>query len=137
MATRKKSPSARTARARALPAIEAQELPATLRQLTTRMRGQLGVLERQVVRVQLRTRRQAARLLREASEELGRLEALGQRRWRKLDARARRRLHGVLLRLDQAVAADRARGGQASRVTRQAVRRAQRTLRRAAAVLEP
>jgi hypothetical protein len=99
------------------------------------MRRQLGLLERQVGRAQVRYRRQAARLLREASEELGRLEALGQRRWRTLDVRARRRLLG---RLESAVGpAPGVRTERARKAARTAVRGAQRTLRRAADVLEP
>jgi hypothetical protein len=85
----------------------------------------------------VRYRRQA-RLLREASEELGRLEALGQRRWRTLDVRARRRLLGLLERMESAVGPQPGeRTERARKAARTAVRGAQRTLRRAADVLEP
>ena len=65
--------------------------------------GQLNQLERDVERAQARTRRQAARLLRDASHRLGHLEAQGERNWRKLNARARRETLAVLRRLERAV----------------------------------
>ena len=114
------------------------ELPEKLGQLTARMRVQLGELERQVDRAQARYRGQAARLLREASEEIGRLEALGQRHWRTLDARARRRLANLLERLENALGPK--PGGRTQRARKAAhtaVRRAQQTLRKAAGALEP
>jgi len=60
-------------------------------------------LERQVEIAEARTRRQAARLLRRASEELGRLEAKGERRWQHLTERARRDAVRWLRRVEQAL----------------------------------
>jgi hypothetical protein len=131
-------PQAGAARVRARAELAAAELPEKLGQLTARMRVQCGELERQVDRVQARYRRQAARLLREASEEIGRLEALGQRHWRTLDTRARRRLASLLERVESALGSEPgARTEQARKAAHTAVRRAQQTLRKAAGALAP
>jgi len=79
------------------------ELQPTLRQFTRRLRPGLVRLERQVEIAQARTRREAARLLRRASEELGRLEAKGERRWRHLTERARRDAMRWLHRVERAL----------------------------------
>jgi hypothetical protein len=80
-----------------------QDLPPNLRDFSRRVRASLSELERNVVKAQARTRRQAARLLREASHALGRFEAEGERRWRKLATPARREAQRLLHRLDRAV----------------------------------
>jgi hypothetical protein len=139
--TRKRAgarPQTGTARARARAELSAAELPEKLGQLTARMRLQCGDLERQVDRAQARYRRQAARLLREASEEIGRLEALGQRHWRTLDTRARRRLANLVERVESAIGPEAGeRTERARKAAHTAVRRAQLTLRKAAGALAP
>lgn len=142
--TRPGTPKRRAARARAAaprPRARAEglaELPEKLGQVTAQMRTQLGELERQVDRAQARYRRRAARLLREASEEIGRLEAVGERGWRKLDVGARRRLADLLERLEGACGSQAgASTERARKAARTAVQRAQRTLHRAAGALEP
>jgi hypothetical protein len=109
MAARKKSTAgamARKARARtraALARIEG-DLPPSLREYAKRVRGQLNELEKDIARAQLATRRRAARLLREASQELGRLEAKGEANWRKLTTPYRRQAVKMLQKLEKAVA---------------------------------
>lgn len=49
----------------------------------------LDRIEREIVKAGTRTRGEAARRLREASHELGRIEARGEREWRRLSKRAR------------------------------------------------
>lgn len=79
------------------------ELPATLAEFSKRVQRGLGSLERRIDRVELRTRRQAARLLREASHQLGRYEAEGERRWKRLTGQARRDALRLLHRLEKAL----------------------------------
>jgi hypothetical protein len=107
-----------------------------LRQFAATTRARLQKLERQVERAQAGYRRRAAALLREASSELGRFEARGEQGWRKLDLRARRRVGALLRRLDLAVGTGRGRN-PGRKATRRTVRRAQRTIRKVAAALEP
>jgi hypothetical protein len=105
-ATRKKTGGAvASGRAQASAALDRleQELPATLRGLSRRFRSQLSQLEEQVEEAQAKYRRQAARLLREGSHQLGRLEAQGERSWRNLNTRARQEILGVLRRLERFV----------------------------------
>jgi len=88
------------------------ELQPTLRQFTRRLRPGLARLERQVEVAEARTRREAARLLRRASEELGRLEAKGEQRWRHLTERARRDAVRWLHRVERAIEKGRPRRGR-------------------------
>jgi hypothetical protein len=85
--------------ARTLARIEG-ELPPTLGQFERRVRRGLEGLERRIERAEARTRRQLARLLREASHTLGRYEAAGEARWRKLTSQARRDALRVLRNLE-------------------------------------
>ena len=80
------------------------DLPPTLREYVALVRRRLGQLEQQIVRARMDIRRRAARLLREGSHQLGRLEALGERRWRGLTDPYRRELARMLRRLERAVA---------------------------------
>lgn len=89
--------------AKALRRVEA-ELPKSLREYGARVRRHLGRLEREIERAQTRTRKQAARLLRDASHTLGGLEARGETQWRKLTAPYRRQALQVLRRLEKQVA---------------------------------
>jgi hypothetical protein len=86
-----------------------QELPPNLRAYSRRVRRGLSGLEKEIAKAQANPRREAARLLREASHALGRLEAEGERRWRKLAAPARREALRVLHRLEGALAAPKRR----------------------------
>lgn len=102
--TGKKSLAARNSRrtAEALARLE-PDLPPTLRDFSKRVRRGLTELEREIERVQQRYRRQRARLLREVSHQLGRFEAEGERRWKKLNTQARRDALRLLKRLEKAI----------------------------------
>jgi hypothetical protein len=105
-AARRKAPRKQTpSRQRTALARLELELPPTFRAFERRVRTQLNHLERQVERAQVKYRRRAARLLREASHRLGHLEAQGERNWRKLSGRARRDSLSILRRLERAVEA--------------------------------
>lgn len=102
-AARKKT--ARTAapkRSAAASRIE-QEFPATLGDFSRRVRRQLNALERNIEKTEWRYRRQATRALRDASHQLGKFEARGERAWKKLTTQARREVLTVLRRVERAV----------------------------------
>ncbi len=73
-ATRKKPARPRRGRQRGPLARLEQELPPTLREYTKQVRSQLNRLERMIEKAPVDARRRAARMLREASHRLGRLE---------------------------------------------------------------
>ena len=85
------------------------ELPPTLRDYAAQLRRRLDQLESELARAQADVRRGAARLLREASQQLGKLEARGEAGWRGLAAPYRRELASLLRRLEQALAPAQAR----------------------------
>jgi hypothetical protein len=91
--TRKKS-SARAAVARLQ-----TELPATMRGYTKEVRARLTRLEGQVEKARAQASRRGTKLLREASEYLGRLEARGEKEFRKRRGDAVK----LLKRLEKAV----------------------------------
>ena len=78
-----------------------RELPETLREFSGRVRMRLGQLERAAVRAQERYQREAVRVLRVASHRLGRFEAEGERRWKKLTATARRDALQILRKMEK------------------------------------
>jgi hypothetical protein len=102
------------------------DLPPTLRDYANQVRGRLDGLERELTRASVDVRRRAARLLREASHQLGRLEAEGEAGWRRLAAPYRRQLLDLLRRLEKALAPQRSAGGSRARKATQRVTRAMR-----------
>jgi len=88
------------------------ELPPTLQAYQKQVQKRLGVLEKEIGRAQLEARRQAARLLRNASRELGRIEAGGEQGWRKLAGDAQKQALRLLSQLEKAIAP----GGAAKKV---------------------
>ena len=132
---------ARRASAKALTSDLTQELPSRLSDFTKRTRSLLGTLEKDVVKAQASYRRVAARLLREASVELGKFETRGEREWRKLSQVARRNALSMLRRLEKVVGSSKAkgrgRGAGATKAARRATRGAQRALRQAASQVAP
>jgi adenylate kinase len=80
-----------------------QEFPATLGDFSRRVRRQLNALERNIEKTEWRYRRQATRALRDASHQLGKFEARGERAWKKLTTQARREALTVLRRVERAV----------------------------------
>jgi hypothetical protein len=99
--TRKKK-SARSRTGNAFARLEGQ-LPPTLREYAAELRKRLDRLERDLAKAQLEARKRAARLLREASQQLGRLEVGGEAAWRKLGASYQKDLVALLKRLEKAV----------------------------------
>jgi hypothetical protein len=78
-------------------------LPPTLREYSRRVQALLDRLERQIDKLEVQARKRAARLIRDASHALGRLEAQGERSWLRLTTKARRDTLRVLSRLERAV----------------------------------
>lgn len=111
------------------------ELPPTLRDYASQVRGRLDRLERELTKAQVDVRRRAARLLREASHQLGRLEAEGEAGWRRLTAPYRRQLVDLLRRLEKAVAPT--RPTRATKAVRSATGRTRKAMREAATVISP
>jgi len=85
------------------------QLPPTLREYAGELRKRLDRLERDVTKAQIAARRRAAKLLREASQQLGRLEVAGEAGWRKLGASYQKELVALLKRIEKAVAPPAAR----------------------------
>ena len=85
------------------------QLPPTLREFASELRKRLDSLERDVTRAQLEARRRGASLLREASQQLGRLEVSGEAGWRTLGASYQKELIALLKRLEKALAPPAAR----------------------------
>lgn len=108
------------------------ELPPTLRDYAQQVRSRLDRLERQITQAQVDVRRRAARLLREASHQLGRLEAEGEAGWRRLATPYRRQLVDLLRRLERAVAPQPARRSAA----RKATQRVSKAMRDTAAAID-
>lgn len=144
MAARKKASRKKTSRKKATrrkaglggglgAALERLELPPTFQDYARQVRARLDRLERELARASVDVRRRAARLLREASHQLGRLEAEGEAGWRRLTAPYRRQLVELLRRLEKALAPKAARRPSAAR---KATRRVTRALRDTAAAIE-
>jgi len=92
--TNRKKSSARAAVAR----LQA-ELPSTMRAYAKEVRSRLTRLERQVEKARAQASRRGTKLLREASEYLGRMEARGEQEFRKRRADAAK----LLKKLEKAV----------------------------------
>lgn len=105
-------------------ALSRLDLPPTLRDYAGQVRHRLDGLEREVTRTSTDVRRRAARLIREASHRLGRLEAKGEAGWRQLTRPVRRQLVDLLGRLEKAVAPKPAR----KKASRKAVRRVRQAM---------
>jgi hypothetical protein len=93
MATAKRASKARKARKTSIRKVARriqEELPATLDEFAKRVRVRLTRLEHAVERAEVRYRREIVRALRQASHQLGRFEAEGERRWKRLTTQARR-----------------------------------------------
>lgn len=102
MAARKKT-TRKATRASARSALPRLELPRNLQDFRKRIETQLNALERDVARARTETRRRAARLIREASHQLGRLEAKGETGWRQLAESYRKELVRLLERIERAL----------------------------------
>jgi len=79
------------------------ELPKDLRDFSRIVRRDLGQLEKQIEGARKDVRRGLTRALREVSHQLGRFEADGERRWKKLTSQARRDAVKVLRKLEKVI----------------------------------
>jgi hypothetical protein len=104
MAARKKSTRKAGRAASTRGALPRLELPRNLQDFRKRIETQLNALERDAARARTETRRRAARLIREASRQLGRLEAKGESGWRQLAESYRKELVRLLERIERALA---------------------------------
>lgn len=100
--TKKKTRKTRSRRGGTLARLE-RELPSNLRAYSRQVRRQLNDLEKQIEKAGTQYRRRLARLIRDASHQLGRLEAHGESGWRKLAAPYRKDAQRLLKRLESAV----------------------------------
>ena len=100
---KKNTTKSRSRRTDPLARLEGQ-LPPTLREYAGELRKRLDRLERDVIKAQIEARRRAAKLLREASQQLGRLEVAGEAGWRKLGASYQKELVALLKRIEKAIA---------------------------------
>lgn len=91
----------------AIARIEA-ELPASLRDYVEQVEAQLNRLETRIEKAGASARRQATRLLRDASKQLGSLEERGEAAWGRLAGRYRADVVALLDRLEAAIAPPRA-----------------------------
>lgn len=114
-------------------ALGRMELPPTLRGYARQVAPHLDALERELTRASVDVRRRAARLLREASHQLGRLEAEGEAGWRRLATPYRRQLVDLLRRLEKALAPQKTR---ARSTARKATGRVTKAMRETAAAID-
>ncbi len=78
-------------------------LPSNLKAYARRFRQGLARLERDLVKQEISARRKAARLLREASHQLGQIEARGERAFKRRATKARKDADRVLSKLEKAI----------------------------------
>ena len=77
------------------------ELPKSLKAFGRQLRRDLNAIERQIETCGKDTRRSLARIVRDASHQLGVLEARGQREWRSLSRNARRDVDRIRKRVQK------------------------------------
>ena len=77
------------------------ELPKSLKAFGRQLRRDLNAVERQIETCGKDTRRSLARIVRDASHQLGVLEARGQREWRSLSRNARRDVERIRKRVQK------------------------------------
>ena len=109
----RRKPARSTARA-SLKRLE-DELPPTLREFARGVRLRLTRLEREIHKAEVARRKRWTKLLRDASHQLGRFEAQGERQWKKLTLQARKEALSVLKRLERAVAPPKPKRKKAAR----------------------
>jgi hypothetical protein len=116
--TTKKKPARRklgTGRARQVLARMEGDLPPNLAEFSRRVRRGLTRLERQIETARAGTARRSTGALREASRTLGRLEAQGQKRWKKLSTQTRKDAARVLRRLEKVIEPPKSKPSTASK----------------------
>lgn len=79
------------------------ELPKSLRHFGSQLRRDLNKLEKQVESARRNARRSLTRLVRDASHQLGSLEARGQREWKKRSKQAEKDVQRIVNRVKKAI----------------------------------
>jgi len=100
----RKTAVARTRKTRSALDRIGDELPTTLRDYGKQVRRQLNALEREIERAIPQARRRTAKLIREASHNLGAVEARGEKAWRERAGSMTRDAQKLLRKLERAVA---------------------------------
>ena len=78
------------------------ELPKSLKAFGRQLRRDLNAIEKQIEIARKDARRSLARVVRDASHQLGVLEARGQREWRSLSRNAQRDVDRIVKRVREA-----------------------------------
>ncbi len=100
--TRKKTAKKTTAKKKrriSAASLLGEELPKSLKALSTQLRRDLNAIEKQIESAGKDTRRSLTRVVRDASHHLGVLEARGQQEWRKMSTRARNEVERTIQRV--------------------------------------
>ena len=79
-----------------------EELPKSLKALSSQVRRDLNAIEKQIETARAGTRRSLTRIVRDASHQLGSLEARGQKEWRAMSTRARNEVQRTVKRVRRA-----------------------------------
>jgi len=108
-ATKKKSARKKATRKKAARRTAADligdQLPKSLKAFGRQLRRDLTSIEKQIEVCGKDTRRSLARIVRDASHQLGTLEARGEREWRSLSRNAKRDVEKVIKRVQKAAKA--------------------------------
>ncbi len=100
-AAKKKSTRKKAASRRKMDLV-GSELPKSLKAFARQFRRDLTAVEKQIETATKDARRSLARVVRDASHQLGVLEARGQREWRSLSKAAKRDVERIVKRLQKA-----------------------------------
>jgi hypothetical protein len=79
-----------------------EELPKSLKALSRQLRRDFNAIEKQLDTAKAGTRRSLSRVVRDASHQLGKLEARGQKEWRAMSTRARNEVQRTVKRVRRA-----------------------------------
>jgi hypothetical protein len=98
----KKKATKKKAAKRSTIGLVGSELPKSLKAFGRQCRRDLSAIEKQIEIAGKDTRRSLTRIVRDASHQLGTLEARGEREWRKLSRNAKRDIERVIGRVKKA-----------------------------------
>ena len=101
-ATKKKAAKKKNAAKRTRIDLVGTALPKSLKAFGRQCRRDLSAIEKQIEIAGKDTRRSLARIVRDASHQLGTLEARGEREWRALSRNAKRDVERILRRVQKA-----------------------------------
>lgn len=102
---KKKTASKKKGTRRARIDLVGSELPKSLKAFGRQLRRDLNAIEKQIEIARKDARRGLARVVRDASHQLGVLEARGQREWRSLSRNAQRDVDRIVKRVRKATGA--------------------------------